>query len=215
MRLSLQRPNSRVALVTLHHGAASGAIRAAYLALAIRRQHLWSMPLAHDRLTRTLTKARARRLRGRVRALVDAAGSDLVDLEDAEFARLCKDLVTLAARRAKKMADEYGGLRGAERKARIRELLLHEVRSLALRSVKKGNSAWWWGGRFRKKEAWKHVADHLTDELRKLFKRRKVSWRTLRYYTAAEVKDWYIDQVREQVVGDTAAAHGLLRHIKP
>src|SRR5207249_11820027 len=46
--------------------------------------------LDHDKLARTLTKERARRLRGRVRALVGAVGSDLVDLEDDEFARLLK-----------------------------------------------------------------------------------------------------------------------------
>jgi hypothetical protein len=137
-----------------------------------------------------------------------------VDLEDDEFARLLRDLTALATRRAKKMADEYGGLRGAERRARIRALLLHEVKALGLREVKKGNSAWWWGGRFRTEKAWRHVAEHLTHELRGLFKRKKISWRTVRYYTRADVRDWFLDQAREKADEADASAHGLLRHIK-
>jgi hypothetical protein len=152
---------------------------------------------------------RGARLRERLAALLDV-GVDLAAMDDDEFEGLCRDI----ARRRKKRDAEYGGLRGADRKARIRTSLLAEVKALAMQTLKSGNSTWWWGGRFRSKKAWEHVAKHLTPELRRLFKRKRVSWRTVRHYTAKEVKGWHIEEARRDRGGEMAGSFGLLRHIE-
>lgn len=171
------------------------------------------MPAIHRRLRRTLNRARFARIRDRLEVLADL-GVDILHMEDGEFKQLCKGIDEWIARRSKRRGREYGGLRGEERQERIRELLVQECKLLGYRSLPfGGNSTWWRGGRFPYVKAWKFLATQkLPKDLRRLFKRARISWRTFRYHTRDALYGWHMDRAREELNAEIAATSGLLRH---
>lgn len=70
-----------------------------------------------------------------------------------------------------------------EQRRRINELLVAELKALGFSSLRNGRSGWWWAGRFRYRKACAHVATRLPWEVRRLLKRKKVTWRTVARHT--------------------------------
>lgn len=151
----------------------------------------------HDRLARTLRRRRGELLKQRIRDWADF----VADLDEEEYRQVWRDLKSAAKRRRKRAVKEP---RGEARRARLEEVLVEAVKELA-RTFPRDYMP---GVRLFHQKTCKRIAAHLPPEARRLFKRKRVSWRTIRKYTAA-VADWSRYDLEREAL---AAEPGLLRH---
>jgi len=97
----------------------------------------------------------------------------------------------------------------------LKGLLVADLKALGFANL--GRSDWWWAGKFRYRKACEYVATHLPKEAKRLFKKARISWKTVRALTAEEFTPlgferpvWFLDAAKRDA---TPKRHGLLRHL--
>ncbi len=147
----------------------------------------------HKRLARTRKRARRQRRKKIIQ--------DFGDMSDEEYAEVSRDHAAAARRRETRQANE---LRGEERSVRLSEILSAAILELRHDYPKE----FFRGGRLQHRKACERIAADLPIEAKRLFKRNRVRWWTIKKYTASLADYSRADETRA-----LAAQSGLLRDL--
>jgi len=149
----------------------------------------------HKRLHQARKRARRQKWKERLR--------DVGDLSDESYAQLWKDHVR-AARQRQKQADRR--LHGEELRKAKEAVLVEAIKELVRQQPRKYMP----GVRLFHRTACEYLAKHLPPEAGKLYRRKRVAWRTIQRLTASALEGWS----RQEEAREEAQKSGLLRRLK-